>query len=101
MNGTPSNARAATARTLSWAAAILVAVGAMVGSPAGGILVHGIAVLLAIPALFFRGRTRWIGAAVLLAALALATARLPEARREMDRYRARGGEQGARSEASR
>jgi hypothetical protein len=101
VNAASPSPRAATARTLLWTAAILIAVGAALGSPAGGILVHAVAVPLAIPALFFRGRTRWIGAAVLVATLALAAARLPEARTEMDRYRARAGEQGARSEASR
>lgn len=84
-----STSRAATARTLLWAAGILAVVGAMVGSPAGGILALALAILLAAPVLFLGGRARWMSAAVLAASLALAAARLPDARRELDRYTAR------------
>ena len=87
-----SRSRAVTARTLLWATGILAAVGAMVGSPSGGILILAVATLLAAPVLFLGGRARWIGAAALVVSLGLAAARLPDARREMDRYTARAGE---------
>jgi hypothetical protein len=74
----------------------------MIGSPAGGVLVLALALLLAAPALFVRGRTRWVGAGALAIALALTAVRLPEARRELDRYTARArGANGATSEAPR
>jgi hypothetical protein len=102
VNGAPPAPRGTTARTLLWAAGILTAVSAMLGSPAGGILGLALASLLAVPALFVRGRTRWLGATVLLAALALGAARLPDGRREMTRHgaRARAAHHGS-SEASR
>lgn len=102
MNGAPPGSRGATARTLLWAAGILTVVSAMLGSPAGGILGLALASVLAVPALFVGGRTRWLGAAVLLAAAALAAARLPDARRESTRHgaRARAAARGS-SEASR
>lgn len=102
MKGAPPRTRGATARTLLWAAGILTVVSAMVGSPAGGILGLALASLLVVPALFLRGRTRWLGATVLIAALAVAAARLPDACREMTRHgaRARAADHGS-SEASR
>ncbi len=79
---------ATTARTLLWAAAILGAVGAMIGSPAGGLLVlavgAAVAGLAAIPG---TRRTRIVAAVLALACLALAAGRLGDARREMARYR--------------
>jgi hypothetical protein len=78
---------ATTARTLIWAAGILALLGAMIGAPGGAVLVLAMAALLAAaPALFHRGRARWAGAILALAAVALGAARLPEARRELDRY---------------
>ncbi len=102
MSGATAPSRGATARTLLWAAGILTVVSGMLGSPAGGILGLALASLLAVPALFTRGRARWLGATALIAALGLAAARLPDARREMIRHgaRARAAAHGS-SEASR
>jgi hypothetical protein len=76
-------------RTLLWTAAILALVGAMVGSPAGGLLVLAVAALLgAIAAVPGTRRTRIVAALLTVACLALAAARFAEARREMARYRA-------------
>lgn len=80
---------ATTARTLCVAAGLLALAGAAIGSPAGGVLVLGLAALVAAaPAAFHRGRARWAGLVLALVALALAVPRWSEARRENERYRA-------------
>ncbi len=80
---------ATTARTLLWAAAILGAVGAMIGSPAGGLLVLGLGALVAgLAAIPGTRRARIAAALLALTCLALGAARLGDARREMASYRA-------------
>lgn len=79
---------AATARTLTWTAAFLAVVGAMVGSPPAGVLVLCLGVLLgALAAIPGPRRARVLAALVTLACLTLAVLRFGEARREMARYR--------------
>ncbi len=80
---------ATTARTLVWGAAILGAIGALIGSPAGGLVVLALgAVVAGLAAIPGTRRTRIAAALLAVACLALAAARLGEARREMAAYRA-------------
>lgn len=79
-----------TARTLTWLAAALAAVGAMMMSPSGALLFLAMAAFAAIfPVVFGRGGVRIFAAALLLAALGLAVARYPAFRHEQESYRNR------------
>ncbi|MFB3819449.1 MAG: hypothetical protein ACE147_17455 [Candidatus Methylomirabilales bacterium] len=76
-------------RGLLWLSAGLVLLGAMVGSPAGGVAILLVAALCAlVPIATGPGGRRLVGAGLLVAALVLAIAQLPAAREHMARYRA-------------
>ena len=79
-----------SARTLVIAAAVLVVLGLVVGSPAAGLLCFGLAVLLAVaPAAFGRGAMRVAGIVALAAGLGLGAATYPDYAKHMEAYRAK------------
>jgi membrane protein implicated in regulation of membrane protease activity len=80
----------ATARTLTWLAAALAAVGAMMMSPSGAMLFLTLAALSALFSVIFgKGGVRIFATVLLLAALSLALARYPAFRHEQEIYRNR------------
>jgi len=73
---------AARARTMTWAAALLLLVAGMVGAPEAGVAAAGLAALAALVALASgAGRWRLAGVLLLLAALGLAWSLWPAAAR--------------------
>ena len=71
---------AARARTMTWAALLLLLVAGMVGAPEAGVAVAGLAALAAITAIASgAGRWRLAGVLLLLAALGLAWSLWPAA----------------------
>ena len=80
--------KTATARTLTWLAAVLVVVGCIVMSPSGGFLSLALAALTAFfPAVFAKGKVRIVAAILLIAALALSFGTYPDFRHEQMIYR--------------
>ena len=69
---------AATARTLLWTAAILAVLGAVIGSPAGGLLALAVAALLGgLAAIPGNRRTRVVAALVFMVGAKLANVGVP------------------------
>jgi hypothetical protein len=78
----------ATARTLTWLAAVLALIGCMVMSPSAALLALTLAALATLlPALLGEGRVRLLAAVLLLATIAFAVSRYPEYKREQTLYR--------------
>lgn len=78
----------ATARTLTWLAASLAVAGGVIMSPSGSMLLLAAASLSALfPALFAKGRTRFVAAVLLFAALGLAVSTYPAFRHDQEVYR--------------
>jgi membrane protein implicated in regulation of membrane protease activity len=83
-----------SARTLLWAALVLLLVGGMVGAPEAGVACSALAALCALPAVISGPRRiRIVAVAVLVAAAALASALLPGARGGLESYRNRAQRQ--------
>lgn len=78
----------ASARALTWFAAITAVVGSMAMSPSGALITLSAAALLALfPALFGKGKARILAAVLLLVAAGLALAKYPDFRHEQALYR--------------
>ncbi|MDD4929815.1 MAG: hypothetical protein PHP85_11105 [Gallionella sp.] len=76
-----------TIRALVWSAFLLLIVGSMMQSPAGLVMVLGLACVSALfPVVFGSIKFRIAGLLVLLAALLLIVDTYPRARDEMNRY---------------
>jgi hypothetical protein len=82
-----STRRAATARTLAWAALGCIILGLALGSPAGSLFLQAVAVFFALPSvLLARGRARVLSVLVLAVALYFLTILYPEYREHMTRW---------------
>lgn len=82
-----------TPRTLAWAAVVLLAVAATVGSPEASVLAAALAAIFALaPAVAGRGRVRLGGVVLVVLSLALAASRFTEARRGASAWRERAEE---------
>ena len=84
-----------SARTLLWVSALLAVVGGTIGSPEAGLAILALAAVSAlVPVVAGCGKTRIIGAILLLAAIGSAWLMYPAAKRQMQEYRGRttGGE---------
>lgn len=79
-----------SARTMMWAALVLLLAGAMIGAPEAGMLVALLAACCALAAAVYGSKgTRIAAAVILLAALGLSIALYPAANRDMAAYRDR------------
>ncbi len=78
----------ASARALTWLAAILIITGGMIISPAGAFFLFlAAAFFVVFPALFGPGRIRIVAAVLLLASICLAVHIYPDYKSDQERYR--------------
>lgn len=78
----------ASARALTWLAAIIIVIGFLVGSPSGACVAFFAAAIVAVvPALFGSGKIRLVAVGLLLVGIALAARSYPAFQREQETYR--------------
>lgn len=78
----------ASAKTLTWLAAILAVMACMVMSPSGALFLLAAAALAALfPSVFSRGKVRLVAMVLLLLSLGLAVQKYPAFRHEQAAYR--------------